>query len=156
MKQTVRVQPRFSARNSDRGKLHGSEAFVDNHGSGYHGPRTRLIRLWSYPVSKFLSIVAAVLSVITSIFSYTKIYFTLRHHQAQVHITQGLQPNGAGIPPRALNIARYKKTVSSIAWVQLALLACYVPFFIGSTLLEVFQNMIISVSFTSFSYLLQL
>jgi len=26
-----------------------------------------------------------------------------------------------------LNIARYKKTVSSILWVQLALLACYIP-----------------------------
>ena len=104
-----------------------------------------LIHLWSYPVSKFLSIVAAVLSVITSIFSYTKIYFTLRQHQAQVHVNQGLQPNAAGIPP--LNIARYKKTVSSIAWVQLALLACYVPFFIGSILLEVFQNMIIYVVF---------
>jgi len=27
-----------------------------------------------------------------------------------------------------LNIAKYKKTVSSIAWMQLALVACYVPF----------------------------
>ena len=113
-----------------------------------------LIRLWSYPVSKFLSIVAAVLSVITSIFSYTKIYFTLRQHQAQVHVNQGLQPNAAGIPP--LNIARYKKTVSSIAWVQLALLACYVPFFIGSILLEVFQNMIIYVVFLSTATLVYL
>ena len=106
-----------------------------------------LIRLWSYPVFKFASIIAAVLSVITSIFSYTKIYFTLRHHQAQVHVNQGLQPNAAGIPP--LNIARYKKTVSSIAWVQLALLACYVPFLIVSILLEVFQIMIIYVVFLS-------
>ena len=32
------------------------------------------------------------------------------------------QPNGGGTP---LNIARYKKTVSSIAWVQLALVICY-------------------------------
>jgi len=49
----------------------------------------------------------------------------LRQQQAQVQgIHQG-QPNREGIP---LNIARYKKTVSSIAYVQLALVVCYVPF----------------------------
>ena len=34
------------------------------------------------------------------------------------------QPNGGEIP---LNIARYRKTVSSIVWVQLALVVCYAP-----------------------------
>lgn len=33
-----------------------------------------------------------------------------------------------------MNIARYKKTVSSILWVQLALVVCYVPFCIVSIL----------------------
>ena len=56
----------------------------------------------------------------------------LRHQQVQVqnNVPQG-QQNGAGIP---LNIARYKKTVSSILWVQLALVACYVPWGIVAVL----------------------
>ena len=66
------------------------------------------------------------LSLVASIFCYTRIYFRVRHQQAQVnnHVAQG-RANGGGIP---LNIARYKKSVSSISWVQLALVACYVPF----------------------------
>ena len=67
------------------------------------------------------------LSAIISVFCYVKIYVTLRQHQAQVHslVGQG-QPNGAGEIP--LNITRYKKTVASIAWIQLSLAVCYLPF----------------------------
>ena len=55
----------------------------------------------------------------------TLIHLKLRHQQAQVqNNTPDGQQSGEGIP---LNIARYKKTVSSIMWVQLALVACYVP-----------------------------
>ena len=71
------------------------------------------------------------LCLLTSVFSYIKIHLRLRHHQAQVqgHVQHAQPPNGGAIP---LNIARYKKTVSSIAWVQLALLVCYLPFtFLG-------------------------
>jgi len=59
-------------------------------------------------------------------FSYTRIYLKVRHQQAQVnnHVPPG-RAKGGEIP---LNIARYKKSVSSISWVQLALVACYVPF----------------------------
>ena len=86
------------------------------------------IYFWRHSISWILNSVFAALSLITSIFSYTKIYFTLRQHQAQVreNVHQE-QPNGGGIP---LNVARYKKTVYSIAWVQFALLACYVPFIV--------------------------
>ena len=54
-----------------------------------------------------------------------KIYLTLRHHQAQVedHDHQG-EPNGEVV---ALNIARYKMTVSSVIWVLMILVACYHP-----------------------------
>ena len=80
-------------------------------------------------VSLAIAVVVVTFCIVMSIFSYTKIFLRLRQHQAQVQgmrndINQA-QPNGARIP---LNIARYKKTVSSIAWVQLALVACYVPF----------------------------
>ena len=70
-------------------------------------------------------IVIASCSVI-SIASYTKIFRTLRRHQAEVqdHVQQ--QPSQA----TALNMARYRKAVNSALWVQLALAVCYVPKFI--------------------------
>ena len=63
---------------------------------------------------------------VISIASYTKIFRTLRHHQARVqdHVQQ--QPSQT----TALNMARYRKAVSSALWVQLALVVCYVPKFI--------------------------
>ena len=79
--------------------------------------------------SVILPVSLGALSVVISILSYTKIFFKLRQQQAQVQDGHQGQPNGEGIP---LNIiGRYKKTVSSIAYVQLALVACYVPFAIS-------------------------
>ena len=80
-------------------------------------------------VSFFIS-----LSLVISIYCYTRIYLKLRHQQAQVQNNdpQG-QQNGGGI---SLNIARYKKSVSSIMWIQLTLVACYVPFGIVGVLEE--------------------
>ena len=77
---------------------------------------------WSERISYTIGLVFMTLSLITSVFSYTKIFLKLRQHQAHVqdHIHDQAQPNGGGIP---LSIARYKKAVSSIAWVQLALIA---------------------------------
>ena len=49
----------------------------------------------------------------------------LLHVQGHVHHQQ-LSPNG--VLPTQLNAARYKKTVSAIAWVQLGLFVCYLPF----------------------------
>ena len=65
------------------------------------------------------------LCLVISVFSYARIFFILRHQQAQVQnrVHQG-QPSQTA----ALNIARYKKTVSSALWVQLALVVCYLPY----------------------------
>ncbi|CAH3141725.1 unnamed protein product, partial [Porites lobata] len=66
-----------------------------------------------------------IFSIIVSTFSYTKIFLTLRHQQAQV---QGhVQPEQSSTVRSVLNIARYKKTVYSVAWIQLAMFACYGP-----------------------------
>ena len=72
------------------------------------------------------------LCLITSTFCYIKIYLRLRQHQAQLqeHVDQG-QQNGGRIP---MNVARYKKTVSSALWVQLTLVACYLPFGIAQAI----------------------
>ena len=66
-----------------------------------------------------------IFSIIVSLFSYSKIFFTLRHQQAQVE--DHVQPEQSSRVRSVLNIARYKKTVYSVAWIQFAMLACYGP-----------------------------
>ena len=82
---------------------------------------------WSSYISYNASVVMMILCLVISVVSYAKIFLRLWQHQVHVqdHVHDQAQSNGGGIP---LNIARYKKTVSSIAWVQLALVACYTPF----------------------------
>ena len=74
-------------------------------------------------IIRWYSIIVIALCSVISIASYTKIFRTLRHHQAQVqdHVQQ--QPSQT----TALNMARYRKAVNSALWVQLALAVCYVP-----------------------------
>ena len=83
-------------------------------------------RMWRRDIALTEGSVVIILSLVTSIFSYTKIHFKLRHQQVQVQNSVSREPtsNCGEIP---LNIARYKKTVSSILWVQLAMVACYIP-----------------------------
>ena len=69
-----------------------------------------------------------IFSIIVSTFSYTKIFFTLRHQQAQVR--DHVQPEQSSRVRSVLNIARYKKTVYSVAWIQFAMLACYGPYIV--------------------------
>ena len=82
--------------------------------------------LYKRRMAETISSIIMLLCLVTSIFCYIKIYLTLHRHQAQVKINtaQG-QANKARIP---LNVERYRKTVSSALWVQMALLACYLPF----------------------------
>ena len=80
-----------------------------------------LIYFWNpqshVPSRLYRTVILVCLSI--SFFSYTKIFITLRH-------------NHIGQPSQAvtLNTARYRKAVYSTLWVQLALVACYLPFFI--------------------------
>ena len=78
-------------------------------------------------VSAFL-----LLLLVISFYCYTRIFFKLRHQEAQIqnHVCQR-QANGGG---NSLKIARYKKSVSSVLWVQLALVACYAPWGIAVVL----------------------
>ena len=61
--------------------------------------------------------------LLISIASYAKMFCALRRHHAQVQSHVQQQPS----QPNALNMARYRKAVYSALWVQLVLLACYVP-----------------------------
>ena len=72
----------------------------------------------------FLTLI--MVSIIISTFSYIKIFFTLRRQQAQVR--DHVQPEQSSRVRSVLNIARYKRAVYSVAWIQLAMLACYGPY----------------------------
>ena len=86
--------------------------------------------LWyisNYRISLWLGrVLSALLFLLISIISYTKIFRTLSHHQAEVqhHVQQ--QPS----QPNALNMVKYRKALYSALWVQIALVVCYLPFVI--------------------------
>ena len=87
-----------------------------------------LMLVWNFdtkPARIIILIIFSTLCLSISLFSYTKIVLRLRQHQSSVrdNFQQG-QANAGGIP---LNVERYKKTVVSIALVQLALVICYFP-----------------------------
>ena len=78
---------------------------------------------WNPLIISWYGIIYISLCLIISIFSYTKIFFTLRRRQNQMqdHFQQPKQRN-------QLNIGRYKKAVSTAIWLQLTLVACYLPY----------------------------
>ena len=67
------------------------------------------------------------------IFSYMKIFFTLRHYQIQAEINVAQDQPRQAIP---LNIVRYRKAVYSALWVQVTLFICYLPFVIIEALTD--------------------
>ena len=75
---------------------------------------------WCRPI-----IISSCLAI--SIALYTKIFFALNRHQAQVRDPH--QDQHQTSQPNALNMVRYKKAVYGALWVQLALVFCYAPSF---------------------------
>ncbi|XP_022789579.1 adenosine receptor A3-like [Stylophora pistillata] len=82
--------------------------------------------LYSIHIAISITCAALLLCLMISSFCYTKIYRTLRLSEAQVQ-DQGPKgkQNGEGIQ---LNKARYRKTVSTALWLQMALFACCLPY----------------------------
>ena len=74
-------------------------------------------------ITGYVITLVTITCLIMSAYCYTRIFLRLRHNQAQIQ-GQVEQPAGPGIP---LNIARYRRTVSAGAWVQITLFACYLP-----------------------------
>ena len=60
----------------------------------------------------------------TSTYCYIRIFFRLRHQQTQVRINPGDPENQI----TRVDMTRYRKTVFSALWLQLALLFCYLPY----------------------------
>ena len=95
-------------------------------------PMSFMYSLSSWGIGNSAGFVIIIISLFLSVISHAKIFLKMRQHQAQVrqqHVghEQARPANGGGIP---MNIERYKKIVSTIAWVQLALVLCYSPMFI--------------------------
>ena len=80
------------------------------------------IHFWNLQISMWYAVIGVSLCLVTSLFCYTKIFLNLRHHQNQVQ-GQTQQPSQTN----QLNIARYRKAVSSALWLQVTLVACYLP-----------------------------
>ena len=96
-----------------------------------------LDHFWSVRIAYTAAVIFAVISVVVSVLFYTKIYLRLQQHQTQVeHVHRG-QPNRQGNP---LIITQYKKTVYSIAWVQLTMVVCYVPFIISTIIIRTVEG----------------
>ena len=100
-----------------------------------------------------IAMILIIISVIISLSSYTKIVLKLRQHQTSVqeNVHQGMA-NAGGVPK---NLEQYKRTVVSIALLQVALVACYVPFLIIHVLRErdSIPNYVFSLLSTTLVYL---
>ena len=84
----------------------------------------RKITLWCIKIGISLCLVS-------SAFCYANILFVLRHNQIQTQSHAHEEQLRKTVP---LNIARYRKTVSSALWLQLALVVCYLPYGIALAL----------------------
>ena len=91
-----------------------------------------LTYLFNELIYAFITCIALFICVTVSTYCYTRIYLTLRHHHSQVHDNIHQEPPSEERTP--MNIARYRKTVSGLLWIQVSLLACYIPYIILSIL----------------------
>ena len=78
-----------------------------------------------YVITLRYGYIGAPLCLVISVFSYAKIFHSLRRHRNQVQnlICQD-QPNQTNV----LNMARYRKALTSALWLQLLLVLCYLPY----------------------------
>ena len=73
---------------------------------------------WNHQINSWFSYIVVSLCLVTSIFAYAKIFRSLRHNEVHAH------ENAQTV---SINVARYRKTVFTALWVQLALVVCYLP-----------------------------
>ncbi|XP_067044216.1 adrenocorticotropic hormone receptor-like [Acropora muricata] len=88
------------------------------------------------------------LCLMTSTFCYTRIFFTLRNRQTQVHNNPPEQENQT----ISLNISRYRRTVSTSLWLQMSVVFCYLPYLLLASLAHRQLEKTVSPSFYSLFY----
>ena len=82
------------------------------------------MHLWNSQVTTWYGSILTSLCLVLSTASFAKIFHALRHQQ--IHV-QNQFHQGQSSDANLLNMARYRKAVSSALWVQLALVICYLP-----------------------------
>jgi len=92
-----------------------------------------VMMIWEFSIGKSYNYTLILVCILVSLFCYLKILFTLRQNQIQAQQPQG-QPNGGEIP---FNIARYRKTVTTAIWVEVTLIACYMPYSIAIAIITI-------------------
>ena len=83
-----------------------------------------LTQFWNPFVTFLWGFIVLILCGVTTICSYSKIFFTLRRNQVDVQMEHS---HGHPIQAIPRNVALYKKAVYSALWVQVTLLVCYLP-----------------------------
>ena len=83
-----------------------------------------IVYIWNNRSNLWFSFIVIALCLVTSMFSYTKIFLALRQNHFQAH---GQINQGQTSQRFERNITRYRKTVSSALWVQFMLVVCYTP-----------------------------
>ena len=78
-----------------------------------------MITRWNDLITTWYDYIGISLSLATSTFSYSMIFWRLRQHQTRLNV-QTNQMSALDYP--------IQKAVSSALWLQLALIACYLPF----------------------------
>ena len=72
-----------------------------------------------------------IVSLTTSMFSYTKVFLYLRQYGNQIHDKE-LSRDRQELPSvkklRQVRMAKQKKAASSVMWIQIALIVCYLPY----------------------------
>ena len=89
--------------------------------------------------SRFIQTVLLI-GLSASVFSHTMIFFNLRQQRTRVQDRRSREDPPiacSSLRSEASRIAKYKKVVSSVLWVQLALLICYLPYTVIVTSLSI-------------------
>ena len=84
------------------------------------------VSLWYFSPARWIvfSLIGTAVCLIISMHCYARIFCRLRHQHTQVHNNLPQEENQT----TRVDITRYRKTVTSALWLQLALLFCYLPF----------------------------
>ena len=92
----------------------------------------------SYGNSMRVAIIATTVACyLTTSFSYFKVYRVIRHHQQQVQASEASQ----NYAQQAINLAKYKKSVTTMLFIIALLSLCFIPFVVSSAVIVSLDQM---------------
>ena len=92
----------------------------------------------SYGNSMRVAIIATMFACyLTTSFSYFKVYRVIRHHQQQVQESEASQ----NYAQQAINLAKYKKSVTTMLFIIALLSLCFIPFVVSSAVIVSLDQM---------------